>query len=140
MSAFCSLHPPVQFRLRFKIILSELHTLLEKHGQLSFQGSRERLFVRTELFPFSFENPTHSPNLTFFHLSTTVSRILKVVQYLAWISPCWNVSENERHRMGKHFLRALEKKVVKSTVGDFRRIQGGCEIVNICVEAAPSRQ
>ena len=55
---------PMQAALQ--IILSEPQILLEKLDQLSFQGSHEYLFVRTESFPFPFENLARSPNLDFF--------------------------------------------------------------------------
>ena len=53
------------FQIALQIILSEMHILLEKHDQLSCQRSREYVFVRTEFFPFPFENLAHSPNLRF---------------------------------------------------------------------------
>ena len=59
--AFSILFCVIQIALQ--IILSELRILLEKHDQLSFQRSREHLFVRTELFPFPFEKVALSPIL-----------------------------------------------------------------------------
>ena len=112
-----------------QIIVFELRSLLEKHGQLSFHGSHEHLFVWTEFFPFPFGKLAHSPILDFFQLSTTVSRSLQAAQRPAWISPrsktdprpAWvsprsNVPENWKHRVGQHLFRAPEKTVVKSTV------------------------
>ena len=72
--AFSILFCPMQTALQ--IILSELRILLEKHDQLTFQGSHEYLFVQKEFFPFPFENLALSPILDFFDLSTTVSRSL----------------------------------------------------------------
>ena len=56
------------------MILSELQILHEMHDQLASLGSHENFFVRTEFFPFLFENLAHStPRTGFFELLRSVS-------------------------------------------------------------------
>ena len=86
----------IRIQTALQIILSELR-LLVKHDQLSFHRSREYLLVVTELFPLPCEDLAHSPNLEFFHISTTISRSLNAAQHLACVFPFMNVSVNKRH-------------------------------------------
>ena len=62
-SAFSILFCPRLTALQ--ILLSERQILLEKHHQLSFQGCREYLFVRTEFCRFPFEKLEVSISFTF---------------------------------------------------------------------------
>ena len=108
--AFSNLFCPNQIAL--PIILTELQSLNKSMISCLFKEVMN-IFVRTEFFPFPFENLARSPILDFFYFSTTVSRRLKTAQRQVWtsprlktdqrpasISPRLNVSENRKHRMG----------------------------------------
>ena len=68
-------------QIALQIILTELRTISFLFKEVM------NTFVRTEFFPFPFENFAHSAILDFFDLSTTVSRSLKTAQRQAWLSP-----------------------------------------------------
>ena len=82
---------------------------MDKLAQHFVQGTHEDFFWSVRILSFPFENPAPSPIRALSYLSTGVSRSLKTGQRLAWISPCSNVSENKKHRMWRHSLRASEK-------------------------------
>ena len=111
----------VYFSLEPQIIFSELHKLLEKLVQLSFQGIHEGLSVQTEFSFFSsWESRTLSKSRSHFSFDNDLSTLGNESKHLAQVSlcslnPCFacvfprlNVSENQKHRMAWHLLRAPE--------------------------------
>ena len=123
----CCWLTPSLFR---NFVLSEPQIIRENIVKLTFQGTHEDLSVRTELSPFPFEIVAHSRVLDLVHLSTVTFQHLKMTQHLAQVSlcsldlclavdlprlkmlaaGCWLplAAEKQRHRMGKHLLRAPE--------------------------------